>query len=114
MRAHHSKKLFAGPELAVVGGAKDIDLSVRAFDDGAERRSPHLPRLTRKTSAILVHDRDRLMLERKRRAIEEIVISDRRVCVEGVDLRQERIVVRRGPAEVTIEAADHAERSADA
>ena len=65
-------------------------------------------------SPFLKATRHALALQGKRRAVEQVVIRAHRVDVERVDLLQVGGVVGRRPAEVAIEAADDAERPADA
>src|SRR5918999_253182 len=71
-------------------------------------------RLRRDTRTVAERHRDELALHRERRAVEEVPVRRRRIDVERVDLVEVRRVVGRRPAQVAVEAADDAERTADA
>ena len=111
---HHVQELLACAKLAIPRRFHHVDLAVRPVDHRAERRREELARLARQRVAVPELHCHQLARQRNRCPFEQVMVDRSRVGIQRVHLVQILCVVRRGPAQVLVEAANHRERATNA
>ncbi len=110
---HHPEELLAAAVLSGARRFEDERLTTGALHHRPERRGPAPTGFRRESGPVPILDRHVDGFERHRAVIDQDVVDQSRRERHRVELVRIHVVVGRGPAEVPIEAADHAERTPD-